>query len=279
MLEIKFFKNPLFWLFLSLILIWIAFLSLPDRNLHLIFCKVGQGDATLISYRQTQILVDGGPDNSVLDCLAKNMPFWDRNLEMIVLTHPEADHFTGLIEVASRYQIDYFLVNRHLNVSSLGFQKLEELIDNYKIKNYAPKKGDKININPMQLSFLWPPKEMDDFKNLNDSSLVFYLDFGQFKALLTGDISSKIEEQLNLKGLKEIDLLKVAHHGSKFSTSDYFLSQIKPKLAVICVGKNSFGHPHPDVLERLKQKGISYLRTDRESQIEVITDGYNWFLK
>ena len=279
MLEIKFFKNPLFWLFLSLILIWIAFLSLPDRNLHLIFCKVGQGDATLISYRQTQILVDGGPDNSVLDCLAKNMPFWDRNLEMIVLTHPEADHFTGLIEVASRYQIDYFLVNRHLNVSSLGFQKLEELIDNYKIKNYAPKKGDKININPMQLSFLWPPKEMDDFKNLNDSSLVFYLDFGQFKALLTGDISRKIEEQLILKGLKEIDFLKVAHHGSKFSTSDYFLSQIKPKLAVICVGKNSFGHPHPDVLERLKQKGISYLRTDRESQIEVITDGYNWFLK
>ena len=279
MLEIKFFKNPLFWLFLTLILIWIAFLSLPDRNLHLIFCKVGQGDATLISYRQTQILVDGGPDNSVLDCLAKNMPFWDRNLEIIILTHPEADHFTGLIEVASRYQIDYFLVNRHLNVSSLGFQKLEELINNYKIKNYAPKKGDKINVNPIQLSFLWPPKGMNDFKGLNDSSLVFYLSFGQFKALLTGDIPSKIEEQLNLKGLKEIDLLKVAHHGSKFSTGDYFLSQIKPKLAVICVGKNSFGHPHPDVLGRLKQRGISYLRTDRESQIEVIADGYNWFLK
>jgi len=270
--EFKFFKNPAFWLFLTLTLIWLAFLSLPDNNLHLVFCQVGQGDANLITYRQTQILVDGGPDNSVLNCLADNMPFWDRKIEMVLLTHPEADHFTGLIEVVERYQVDYLLLNPDLQVSTDGFRELKTLIDNYQIKNYAPKKGDKIEIDPVLMSFIWPPRNLVEFKNLNDSSLVFKLVFGQFEVLFLGDISSEIEDELEVD---EVAVLKVAHHGSKFSTNESFLSKISPKIAVICVGKNRFGHPHPDVLNRLLKQNVKTLRTD-QSEVEIISNGIDY---
>ena len=109
---------------------------------------------------------------------------------------------------------------------------------------------------------------------VNDTSLVFELDYGQFEALLTGDISTKVESQLDLD---DIEILKVAHHGSKYSTSEEFLEKSRPELAIISVGKNSFGHPTREVIEKLNQAGGELLRTDQEGEIEVVSNGETWY--
>lgn len=273
MSEAKILKEPLFWLSLFLILIcWVLF-SLPDGKLHLIFCDVGQGDAILIVHRQTQVLIDGGPDQKVLQCLDQNMPFYDRKIEMIVLTHPEQDHETGLIDVLERYNVRYFVSNG-LRKSSATFWELEKVKEEKKVLSASVKTGDRIRIGPLDFSVLWPSKESFSEKKPNEASVVLQLSFGHFDALLPGDISEKVEKKLDLKN---VEVLKVAHHGSRFSTSTSFLEMIKPELAVISVGQNRFGHPTSEVLERLNQAQTRIVRTDKMGMIEIVSDGWQWY--
>jgi competence protein ComEC len=269
----KILKEPLFWLSLFLILLCWALFSLPDGRLHVIFCDVGQGDATLIVYRRTQILVDGGPDQKVLQCLDQNLPFYDRRLEMVVLTHSEDDHQTGLIDVLERYDVRYFVSNG-LNNSSATFSELEKTKKGKKVLPVLIKTGDQIKIGSLHFSVLWPPKGYPQTKELNDSSVVLNLSFRSFDVLLPGDISEKIEKSLDAT---KAEVLKVAHHGSRFSTSQAFLEMIQPKLAVICVGQNHFGHPTQEVLNRLKEAGVKILRTDKTGEIEIVSDGWRWY--
>ncbi len=180
MKELEILKKPIFWLFLVLVLVWSAVFSLPDNKFHLVFCDVGQGDAILISYQRTQILIDGGPDNRVLDCLSHHLPFWERKLEVVILTHPEKDHLGGLIDVIKRYYLTYLFAN--------SWPEQKEKISPLKF-------GDKIKIGELEVLVLWP-KEIREEKELNKSSLVLKVTFGSFCALLTGDIPSQIEEQL-----------------------------------------------------------------------------------
>jgi len=275
MTEADLIRKPFFWFSSALILLFIFIFSLPDNRLYITFCQVGQGDAILISYRNKQILVDGGPNKDVLNCLGKNMPFWDRNLEMVVLTHPEKDHLTGLIDVFKNYKIDYF-ISTEVSNSSLGFRELQKVLLEENSFSYHPQKGDRIRISPLELLFLWPELKMNDKnytgKSLNETSFVFKLSFEKFDVLFTGDIPSKIEEVLEVA---EVEVLKVAHHGSNYSSSNIFLDKIKPKLAVICVGKNRFGHPTAEVLERLKKHSIKTLRTDK-GEVKIISNGYGY---
>lgn len=252
-------KKPLFWLSLTVVLLWLVVFSWPDNRLHLIFCDVGQGDAVLITYSQTQILVDGGPDNKVLDCLSQYLPFWDRQLEAVFLTHPDDDHLTGILSVFKRYQVKYFFSNFKIE----GILKAKPL-----------QKGDKVKIGPLQFLALWPDKQEIASKDINENSLVLRLEFGQLKAFLAGDITQKIEEKISLE---PADILKVAHHGSKNSTSEDFLAKIKPKLAVISVGENRFGHPSQEALERLFKSQVKVLRTDEQQDIEIVSDGREWY--
>lgn len=277
MRETELLKKPIFWLVLALILIWTAVFSLPDKRLHLVFCDVGQGDAILVSYRTTQILIDGGPDNRVLNCLSGNMPFWDRTIEMVILTHPEKDHLTGLIDVFKRYQIEQFVSNS-VSSESLVFNKFQEAVLEERALSYAPQKGDKFLVDGVQFRVLWPEYKVTDENwqgnSLNEISIVLELSFANFDILLTGDISSKVEEQLELA---EVEVLKVAHHGSKFSTSEDFLKKIKPRLAVISVGKDRFGHPTEEVIRKLRDLDIRILRTDKDGEIEIVSDGQRWY--
>lgn len=275
MSEIKILKEPLFWLSLFLVLLCLFLFNLPDNNLHLVFCDVGQGDATLIVYKQNQILVDGGPDQKVLSCLSQNLPFYDRRIEMVVLTHPEEDHFFGLIDVLKRYDVRYFVSNG-IKKSSASFAELEKIKEEKKVLSVLVKTGDQIKIGLLFFSVLWPEKDYIQTKELNDSTVVLKLSFGDFEALLTGDISEKVENLLNLD---KVEVLKVAHHGSKFSTSTAFLNLVKPYLAVISVGENRFGHPTAEVLERLKQAGAKILRTDQIGTIEIVSDGRQWYTR
>ena len=252
-------RKPLFWLILTVILLWLVVFSWPDNRLHLIFCDVGQGDAVLITYGQTQILIDGGPDNKVLSCLSEYLPFWDRQLEAIFLTHPDTDHLNGLLTVFQRYQVKYFFSNF----------KIEGII-----KAKSLQKGDKVKVGPLQLLALWPDSQEIASKDINENSLVLRLDFGQLKVLLEGDITQKIEEKIKSD---PVDILKVAHHGSKNSTNEDFLMRIRPKLAVISVGKNRFGHPAKETLERFFKSQIKVLRTDEQQDIEIVSDGLGWY--
>ena len=273
-MEINLLKKPLFWLVLLLFLLWTAIFSLPDNKLHLIFCDVGQGDAILISYHQTQVLIDGGPDNRVLSCLSAHLPFWDRQVEMVVLTHPEADHFGGLIDVIKRYSVKYFVSSNSIKTTP-AFQELQQQILQKKVLTYSLQEGGEIKIGLLDFLVLWPRKDFYD-SELNNHSLVLKLVFNHFTALLTGDLSSKFENQLDLT---PIEVLKIAHHGSQTSTSQNFLEKVKPKLSIISVGVNKFGQPSPEILNRLNNLKIRISRTDQNGEIEIVSDGRRWYTK
>ncbi len=279
MREVDLLKKPFFWLVLVLALVWAAVFQLPDKNLHLVFCDVGQGDAILISYRAHQILIDGGPNNQVLSCLGNNLPFWDRTIEMVVATHPDADHITGLIDVVKRYSVEQFVLNS-VGKDSGVFREFRRVVEEEGVGVYFPEKGDQIKFGSLNLAVLWPLTQEKVLgatmmeKEVNETSVVLQLSLGEFNVLLTGDISSPTEAQLDLS---DVEVLKVAHHGSKFSTSEEFLKKVQPELAVISVGKNSFGHPTKEVLGRLEALGITFLRTDQEGEIEVVSNGRKWY--
>lgn len=265
-------------------LIIFVFLSFNDGKLHLVVCDVGQGDAIFITTpSRAQILIDGGPDKKVLECLSKHMPFWDRSLNAVILTHPHADHITGLVDVIERYKVNAFYtekVDADTQIYKLFMSKLAEkglsAKDLQTSKNFSDKSG-------VRLITLWPSAEtieQTDQTNanldLNGLSVIGLITYGNFSALLTGDAGVRAEDQIaDLTG--DIDVLKVPHHGSKTGMSDYFLSLTRPELAVISVGKdNRYGHPAQTSLDLLKKHKIKVLRTDEEGEIDIISDGKSW---
>lgn len=281
-------------------LVW-GLASFPDSKLHLVFCDVGQGDATLIISGQTQILIDGGPNDKVLACLANHLPYWDRTIEMVVLTHPESDHITGLVSVIQRYGVRQILANSLVTDTGV-FSKFREEVIAKKIPVYSPKYGDKIKISKLTLDILFPEekqgneivwtdsRELAQLKvlgvsnftgNFNETAIVSELEYGSFKALFTGDIGFDQELEIEKEpGLGQIDILKIAHHGSKYSTSQEFLDLIRPKLAIISVGaSNTYGHPTSEVLDRLGIIGATIKRTDIDGEIEIVSDGKSWEIK
>lgn len=259
-------------LLLVLCLIWLGIFSLPDRRLHLIACDVGQGDATMITYGNLDILIDGGPTNKVIDCLGRHLPFWDREIEMVILTHPDSDHYTGLIEVFKRYKVDNFLTNG-LKSSNQSYKVLENEVGGRGIKTKVAKKGTRIRYGMMHLDIV-NPVEADETKESNDNSLAMLLNYGSFEAILTGDAPKEILNTISVN--KPADYIKLSHHGSKTGTDNFTLDNFMPKLAVISVGKNNYGHPNEEVLRLLKEKGIRMLRTDEMGNIVVESDGRNF---
>lgn len=262
--------------FAGIAVLAIIYFRHPDGKLHLIFCDVGQGDAILaITPAGDQILIDGGPDNSVLSCLGKNLPFYDRNLELVVLTHPQADHLTGLVSVFKNYQVEKVLKTAAVN-NTAEFEAFNQALTAEKAQVSEAIAGLKIGFGEkIQARIIWPPVLSGPISDLNETSVVLRLDFGNFCALLTGDATNSAWFQLISQGsLSNCFLLKVAHHGSKNATDELFLSTLSPKIAVISSGKNNrYGHPHEEVIKLLSQKWIKVLRTDLQGSIEIVTDG------
>lgn len=269
-----------------------ATFSFPDQNLHLIFCDVGQGDAILVIKGENQVLIDAGPGEKVLGCLSKHLPFWDKTLELVILTHPEADHAGGLPSVIERYSVRE-LVSNSLVTDSGIFQKIREEVLKQKIPVYSPKAGDRIKIANLEIEILYPLEKQGDeivwkteestqvlgvyTGNLNETAIVGKIKFGNFDALLTGDIGVRQEAEIEPG---EVEVLKIAHHGSKYSTSEGFLEKTTPELAIISVGAtNRYGHPTSEVLKRLSDLAIKVLRTDINGEIEIVSDGSSWYTK
>ena len=255
----------------AIILIAIIFYG-KNSPLSVVFLDVGQGDEILISDGSQQLLIDGGKDGKLLlEKLGKYVPFWDRKIETIIETHPDADHIGGLIDVLNAYQVDAVLETK-MQSESQTFKKLEEIIATNNIKKIEAKKDVTIKFAGGGVAeILYPFETVIDIngKDTNMYSVVVKLMVGENKFLFTGDLPTTEENKLLSIGFDlNVDFLKIAHHGSKYATSDEFLNKVSPADAIISVGKNnSYGHPNPEVLQRLTQHRANIFRTDESGDI------------
>ena len=247
--------------------------QLSDKVLKVVFCDVGQGDAIYIrTPGSIDILIDGGPDKKVLNCLSENMPLWDKEIELVFATHPDSDHISGLIEVLRNYRVSSFNTVSASKETKV-FSELSNLIKSGKIPYKELTAGDKFRLSDgVSINTLWPKSGFLS-NDTNDFSLVQILKFGNFDLLLTGDISSKILDSLDFSNLS-VKALKLAHHGSKTGTDETTIQKIHPEFAAISAGKNnSYHHPHPSVLSHLKKYNVEYKRTDQSGDIKIVTHG------
>ncbi len=272
----------------------------PSEGTRMVVCDVGQGDAILIIKGSNQVLIDGGPSSEkILTCLGKHLPFWDRAIELIVLTNTDYDHMNGLSAVIDRYEVIQFVTADGVH-SGDALNKLTDKLTNARIQVQAVEQGDRLVVggqktnSELVFEVLWPPdtieqnvaifsNQMDQSLreqilgasakrgNLNERSVVLLLLEGGKKILLTGDSGDQAEKQLVKEGvLQDIDILKVGHHGSKYASTAEFLEIVKPEEAIISVGvKNRYGHPTPETIERLTRIGTTIRRTDKEGTIVV----------
>jgi competence protein ComEC len=250
----------------------------PDWLMHINFYDIGQGDSFLVTtYTGNQILIDGGPDDKVVEHLGRDLPFYDKTIEMIVLTHPHLDHVAGLIAVLGKYEVKKVLMPKIEYQSDFYTAFLEAVKDEGSEIIYAVQ-GQRFFLDQATvLDILYPttkdtvkPKKSDD---INDTSIVAKLTFGKTKMLLTGDAGIEIEAELLPQFDLDVDLLKVGHHGSKHSTSQELLDEVTPKYSVIQVGKNKYGHPSWEVIDRLNLIHSNIFRNDKNSTIEFTSDG------
>lgn len=268
--------RPVGLLALVTAVLWLALRGLPDGRLHVYFLDVGQGDAILICAPDgRQILVDGGPSpTALLNQLGAVLPFWDRSLDLVVLTHPDGDHITGLIPLLERYRVALVLDVPQSDTSSLAGSWLTNLAAADAPRTYALR-GMRLPVGDLRITVLNPGSPLLTGTNSDDNNnaIVLRLDYGEASLLLTGDAETEAEQALLAAGLPlRADVLKVGHHGSNGSSSAPFLAAVQPQIAVIQVGaENTFGHPHADVLARLA--GSEILRTDERGRIEIISDG------
>lgn len=256
----------------------VSVFQVANPNLKIIACDVGQGDAILVVYKNIEILTDGGPDSKVMDCLGKYMPYFDRQIELVILTHPQSDHYFGLIEVFKRYKVDNFLYN-DLTSSSQSYQLLINEVGGSGARLLNPTTPMVIRLGLISLDIVNPSEGFASTET-NDYSIVNVLSFKGFKAVFTGDLSPKISEKLSKNWDKgSVDYIKIPHHGSKEGLTENLLKAIEPKVAVISVGKkNSYGHPSLEILKMLSRFNIPFYRTDESGDVVVETDGKSFWL-
>jgi len=276
----------------GLILLFNFFHALPDGKLHIVFCNVGQGDATYIKFPGGKdMLIDGGPGGQtpkVLGCLAKHMSIFDREIDVVVLTHPQEDHLGGLSEIVKRYSVQYF-VYTGIPATTEGFTQLMQDVRKKNIPERMVATGEELTIGDIRFFVLSPHKSsvaqgaqtnVLGTSDVNESCIVLRLSYGVFDALFMGDADSQVDGELVKRqngSNGRLEVLKVPHHGAKTSMTDAFLSWLGTvETAVISVGKNMYGHPAPETIAQLEKRNIQVVRTDKEGDIEIVTDGVTW---
>ena len=266
-------------IFLFSIVQW-TFLSaqswpLSEQPLKIWMLDIGQGDALFIEFPTgEQMLVDGGPDDSVLAKLGSVLPTWDRTLDVVLATHPDADHVSGIISVLDRYDVSTIYESGVGAHTPFG-QAYEERRDSEQAQVVEISQGDVITIGEVTLTVLWPEQTQEGQypAKRNNVSIVFLLEYGETSVLFTADTEQEVEDEYALQ-VGDIDVLKVSHHGSLTSTSWGLLKPTDPEVALISLGKdNSYGHPHPVILDRLNQVGAKIFRTDLDGDILLTSFG------
>ncbi len=253
--------------------------TMPDDKLHVSFLDVGQGDAILICRGSQQVLIDGGPSpNAINPELGRQMPFWDRTIELVILTHPDQDHFTGLVEVLNRFRVEKVL-DPNLDCDSPLYEEWQRLIAEKNMAKTSARAGQQIDLSGATLTVLHPPdaRLQNTDEDIDNNSVVLKLETGHISFLFAADIRREAEFYLvNRRAALNSTVLKVAHHGSATSSTEEFLSAVDPQIAVVSVGAgNKFGHPRPEVMARLEQRlnADNIYRTDQHGTIQFTTDG------
>lgn len=275
-------------LILANYLLWTAVGEADSSTLRIDFLNVGQGDAILIRTPTHQnILIDGGPDDRVVTELGKILPIWDRELDLVVATHPEADHIGGLLTVLQRYQVKEVLTPLVSNQTQT-YLAWEQALTKIATVNYADA-ADDFEWGEVGWDTLFPltnvavsgtSPSIRGASSTNDDSIVAELNYREYHILFTGDMGPALETLAQqIYPSLNVQILKVAHHGSKFSSTAQWLQVIHPDTAVILVGKNSYGHPSVDALNRLQTVGADVYRTDQDGTIEMIFESNGYWVK
>lgn len=279
-----------------------------SQFLEVVFFDVGQGDSIFIKTPSNHsILIDGGPDSTVLSKLGRNLPFYDHTIDLMILTHAHSDHVAGLVDVLKRYDVTKVLYTG-VDHSSPDFIEWEKLIEQKGIEMIMPVARQVYQFEEVELEILYPFEDVStkEFKDLNDSSVIARLEYQDVSFLFTGDAPVEVEEELlgyygrdrsglgpegsALKGdlsfserewsSLQSDVLKVGHHGSKYSSSLEFLQTVDSDYAVIQSKEgNKFGHPHRLILQRLIGLDVEILRNDELGDVELVSDGVEIWLE
>ncbi len=316
------------FLIISIFLWRELYVKWPDKLLHLVVCDVGQGDAILFSYMGQQILIDAGPNDKIINCLNDKMPFWDKKIDILILTHYDEDHIGGFKHVAQSYEIGYVflpltdykesktfleLQERLLAMQELGLKikqpflgqqiSLVEFKPEYQAKYNSMLTLDLTFLTPFVLDaeqyvlleenqrFAWQNTETylsaaewqktATLESNNNGSIATFIQFGELKILLTGDLELPREVALIERSLiGRVDVQKAGHHGSKTASGLDFLEATRPEMGLISCGlNNKFSHPHPEVLSNFAATLTKIVRTDELGTIEILSDGQKFWLK
>ena len=262
-----------------LAVVWfLAFNQSATNNLEVNFFDVGQGDSMLIKTPLGQaVLIDGGPDDKILGKLGERLSPIDKKIDIVLLTHPHADHVTGLIEVLKRYAVDLVILNGAYLATDNYNQFLNAVRDNG-AEVLIAEAGEAIHFDK-NLEFDIIAAEGGGTTNgsdANETSIVGKLIYKDFSIMFMGDAPAKIENEIMVygDGLKS-DIIKVGHHGSKYSSFPIFLKMVAPKAGIIEVAaKNLYGHPSPATLNRFAVAGINIFQTGKNGDIRVLSDGF-----
>ena len=268
-------------LFITTVFIWYAVLVEDRRGiLTVAFLDIGQGDAIFIEAPNgNQMLIDGGPPKAVPSALRKVMPFYDRTIDMILVTNPDKDHMAGFIDVLESYKVG-MVVEPGTVGASVEYKVFEQLVREERAKKSIALRGQTIWLDKKHgvgFQILFPDRNISGLAT-NDGSIVGRLVYGDTSIMFTGDSPENVERylvSLDDKNLKS-DVLKVGHHGSRTSTSKEFVGFVSPTYATISLGQgNSYGHPHKETLDTLEKFDIKTLRTDQQGTITIESDGKN----
>lgn len=233
------------------------------------FLNVGQGDSSLVLLPDgIKVLIDGGPmDGRLQKNLETILPLPDRYIDLVVITHPQQDHYGGFLEVLKYYKIGAILTDGQPS-KNVSWQELEKVIKEKNIPEIVLNTGDIISYQDSKFDIL-SPDIGETAKDINDLGVVMLLQSRGLKALFTADIGAEKERALTRKFNLDVDVLKTSHHGSKYSSDLAFLKEVSPLVSVIEVGKNTYGHPTPQTLNRLADIGAQVYRTDKDGIVKV----------
>jgi competence protein ComEC len=276
----RFKKEYIALLILIIFVIGILFVYFykPQTNIMKVaFLDVGQGDSIFIQAPNgVQMLVDGGRGGKVLSELSRLMPFGDKSIDIVIGTHPDADHIGGLVSVLENYEVENFVEPGAISNSKI-YNTLENKIEEKKIKHILGRAGQRIildNEKNIYFEILFPNQNVQNWET-NDASIIGKLVYGESSVMLSGD--SPISKELYLVNNKradlDVDILKLGHHGSRTSSSIQFLQATSPEMTIISAGRdNSYGHPHKEVVDKLSVLHIPYLATYKEGTIICTSD-------
>lgn len=279
------FKNLSKWLVATVIasliianvFVWTSFVAASEKKLVVKVYDVGQGDSILIKTPDNyKILVDGGPNNKVVDYLNKDLGLNDRTLDLVVLTHPQADHMFGLIETIKKFKVKKIITSTDSTTTALDKLWIDTL-NNSGLKQEFVHAGESITLSDqVSLKIVWPKEQKPLVADLNQAGVVIKLSYGNFDMLLTADADQKVQPYTSSVG--HVEVLKVPHHGSKTSLQEDFLKELSPDVSVISVGvKNFYGHPNPITLELLNKSSKKVLRTDQNGTVTFVSNGQTWY--